>query len=249
MKMSWHGITLYIMSQKTVSHFYFWHNLAIFWDIFGSFWTIMLRNNFCMIQFITYTHLPCEAFKPNTYHRRRRDETVESRCVGGVYMNKQLVGDSFVVSSVWTHPSAVTHWLQNCKLAADGCVVRSNPSAVVANSCTHRQRDATRQNSFVSSASAVCIGLYLTWCNTWHDTVKLLHAQTPDFIPPDFRAPILAMWTDWFLWCCWRRFSRFLGRSIGALPDLWPSNLPLVGFHNVLQENRRRVLFHVMRSQ
>jgi len=56
----------------------------------------------------------------------------------------------------------VTHCLQNCKLAADGCVVRSNPSAVVANSCSHRRRrrDATRQNSFVSSASAVCIGLY-----------------------------------------------------------------------------------------
>ena len=46
--------------------------------------------------------------KPNTH--RRRDETVESRRVGGVYMNLQLVGDSFVVSSVWTHPSAVvTH--------------------------------------------------------------------------------------------------------------------------------------------
>jgi len=36
---------------------------------------------------------------------------------------------------------------QNCKLAADGCVVRSNPSAVVANSCTHRRRrrDPTKQ--------------------------------------------------------------------------------------------------------
>ena len=34
---------------------------------------------------------------------------------------------------------------QFCKLAADGCVVRSNPSAVVANSCTHRRRDATKQ--------------------------------------------------------------------------------------------------------
>ena len=36
---------------------------------------------------------------------------------------------------------------QNCKLAADGCVVRSNPSAVIANSCTHRRsrRDTTKQ--------------------------------------------------------------------------------------------------------
>ena len=37
---------------------------------------------------------------PNTHRRRRRDETVESRRVGGVYTNSQLVGDSFVVSSV-----------------------------------------------------------------------------------------------------------------------------------------------------
>ena len=38
--------------------------------------------------------------KPNTHRRRRRDETVESRRVGGVYTNSQLVGDSFVVSLV-----------------------------------------------------------------------------------------------------------------------------------------------------
>ena len=38
--------------------------------------------------------------KPNTHRRRRRDETVESRRVGGVYANSQLVGDSFVVSLV-----------------------------------------------------------------------------------------------------------------------------------------------------
>jgi len=37
---------------------------------------------------------------PNTHRRRRRDETVESRRVGGVNTNSQLVGDSFVVSSV-----------------------------------------------------------------------------------------------------------------------------------------------------
>ena len=32
--------------------------------------------------------------------RKQRDETVESRRVGGVYTNLQLVGDSFVVLSV-----------------------------------------------------------------------------------------------------------------------------------------------------
>ena len=39
---------------------------------------------------------------PNTHRRRRRDETVLSRRVGGVNTstNSQLVGDSFVVSSV-----------------------------------------------------------------------------------------------------------------------------------------------------
>ena len=30
---------------------------------------------------------------PNTHRRRRRDETVESRRVGGVYMNSQLAHD------------------------------------------------------------------------------------------------------------------------------------------------------------
>jgi len=48
---------------------------------------------------------------PNTHLRRRRDETVESRRVGGVNTNSQLVGDSFVVSSVCTHPSAVVNWV------------------------------------------------------------------------------------------------------------------------------------------
>ena len=56
--------------------------------------------------------------KPNTH--RRRDETVESRRVCGVYTNSQLVGDSFVVSSVWTHPSAVvTHTAVLCVRIAE----------------------------------------------------------------------------------------------------------------------------------
>ena len=57
------------------------------------------------------------------------------------------------MSSGRTHPSAVvTHWLQNCKLTKLGhgrrlrCAFASpNPSAVVANSCTHRRRDSTKQ--------------------------------------------------------------------------------------------------------
>jgi len=34
--------------------------------------------------------LPRTKLKPNTHRRRRRDETVELRRVGGVYMNSQL---------------------------------------------------------------------------------------------------------------------------------------------------------------
>ena len=41
------------------------------------------------------------------------------------------------------------HWLQNCKLSHGRrlrCAFASpNPSAVIANSCTHRRRDATKQ--------------------------------------------------------------------------------------------------------
>ena len=131
---------------------------------------------------------------PNTHRRRRRDETIESRRVGGVNTNSQLVGDSFVVSSVWTHPSAVvTHWLQNCKLGHGRrlrCAFASpNPSAVVANSCTHRRRDATRRDKTVSSRQhrrcvlgfsfrhrniwlwrfqSVCVYLKAWRCGRWH---------------------------------------------------------------------------------
>jgi len=76
---------------------------------------------------------------PNTH--RRRDETVEShhRCVHEFATSwrqfRRVVGVNTPVGSCD----------QNCKLAADGCVVRSNTSAVVASSCTHRQRDTTKQ--------------------------------------------------------------------------------------------------------
>jgi len=41
--------------------------------------------------------------KPNTHRRRRRDETVESRRVGGVYMNSQLAHDDCrrIRSTIW----------------------------------------------------------------------------------------------------------------------------------------------------
>ena len=47
------------------------------------------------------------------------------------------------------HIVLLCHWLQNCKLGHGRrlrCAFASpNPSAVVANSCTHRRRDATKQ--------------------------------------------------------------------------------------------------------
>ena len=98
------------------------------------------------------------SFKPNTH--RRRDKTVESRRVGGVYTNSQLVGDSFVVSSVWTHPSAVVTRIVNWPPTAVLCVwIRRQSSRIHVHTA-----DAMRQNSFVSSASAVCIELYQVTC-------------------------------------------------------------------------------------
>jgi len=102
--------------------------------------------------------------KPNTHRRCRRDETVESRRVGGVYTNSQLVGDSFVVSSVWTHPSAVVkdHGRRlRCAFAS------TNPSALVANSCTHRRRrrDATKQFRLVG-----VVGVYWALGGDFSDT-------------------------------------------------------------------------------
>jgi len=68
----------------------------------------------------------CEFDKlmPNTH--RRRDETVESRRVGGV--------NTPVGSRELGHGRRL-----RCAFASP------NPSAVVANSCTHRRRDATKQ--------------------------------------------------------------------------------------------------------
>ena len=40
-----------------------------------------------------YRKLQVGYVKPNTHRRRRRDETVLSRRVGGVYMNSQLAHD------------------------------------------------------------------------------------------------------------------------------------------------------------
>ena len=78
--------------------------------------------------FLTITFDDFLWLKPNTHRRRRRDETVESRRVGGVY------------TPVGTRKLGHGRRLR-CAFASP------NPSAVVANSCTHRRRrrDETKQ--------------------------------------------------------------------------------------------------------
>ena len=76
------------------------------------------------------------SLKPNTHRRRRRDETVTSRRVGGVYMNSRRLPTD---SAMRTHNAAVGRDpVHDCRRV-----------------CSHRP-DATRLDSFVSSA--VCIG-------------------------------------------------------------------------------------------
>ena len=93
--------------------------------------------------------------KPNTHRRRRRDETVESRRVGvgvgGVYMNSRRLPPD---SAMRTHNAAV--WVTT----ADGCVHTDDATKLspILRIRVHTA-DATRLGSFVSSASAVCIGL------------------------------------------------------------------------------------------
>ena len=53
-----------------------------------------------------YNIAVCWSLKPNTHRRRRRDETVESRRVGGVYMNSRRLPTD---SAMRTHNAAVGH--------------------------------------------------------------------------------------------------------------------------------------------
>ena len=108
--------------------------------------------------------------KPNTHRRRRRDETVESRRVGGVYTNSQLVGDSFVVSSVWTQPSAVvTDTAALCVRIVESVGSRRE---FMYTPLTPAQRDSTvssrRRRRCVLSFSKLC-----RHSHTWHTSAVL----------------------------------------------------------------------------
>jgi len=98
--------------------------------------------------------------KPNTHRRRRRDETVLSRRVGvgGVYMNS--TADGFERT---TQPSAAS--LQFCSQWFTP-TTRRNCRQLVANSCTHRRRDATRQFRLVG-VGGVYWALGLDWGRCW----------------------------------------------------------------------------------
>jgi len=87
---------------------------------------------------------------PNTHRRRRRDETVLSRRVGGVYINSRRLPTDLAMR---THNAAVGRD-RVYSTAANGSrlptgvftpTTRRNCRQLVANSCTHRRRDETRQ--------------------------------------------------------------------------------------------------------
>ena len=103
----------------------------------------------CKLQPMTaYRTVRCHwlQLKPNTHSRRRRNETVLSRRVGvgSVYMNsRRLPTDSA------THNTAVggqfTILQPRLPTGVFTPSTRRNCRQLVANSCTHRRRDATRQ--------------------------------------------------------------------------------------------------------
>ena len=84
----------------------------------------------------------------NTHRRRRRDETVLSRRVGvgGVYMNsRRLPTDS---NAEHSRRRPVYNSAANGPRLPTGVftpTTRRNCRQLVANSCTHRRRDETRQ--------------------------------------------------------------------------------------------------------
>ena len=80
----------------------------------------------------------------NTHRRRRRDETVLSRRVGGV---NTPVGGS------WPIGCRIVNWPPTAALRVR---IRRQSSQIHVHTA---DADATRPNSFASSASAVCIGL------------------------------------------------------------------------------------------
>ena len=121
---------------------------------------------------------------PNAHRRRRRNSTVELSCVGGVkasvvidpvsiFLRQSHIGCRIVnwvttPTGVYTPPSADTTQLDSTRQDKfSTCSVSKFSSAVVgcrrelvANSIHTADADATQLDSWVASASAVCIGYY-----------------------------------------------------------------------------------------
>jgi len=119
--------------------------------------------------------------KPNTHRRRRRDETVLSRRVGGVYMNAGRPYNSHTTVSTTAdgfgdanaqrsrRPWPSLQYCSQCVTTADGCVHTDDTTQLSPTSCEFVFTPPTRLDSFVSSASAVCI---------WHNSSRLKGPQT-----------------------------------------------------------------------
>jgi len=121
------------------------------------------RYNWITQSFVLILHwmFSQSCLKPNTHRRRRRDETVLSRRRRRCVHEFATTTDGFERT---TQPSATS--LQFCSqwvTTADGCVHTDDTTRLSPTSCEFvrvHTADATRLDSFVSSASAVCIGLY-----------------------------------------------------------------------------------------
>ena len=90
---------------------------------------------------------------PNTHRRRRRDKTVLSRRVGGVYMNRDDCRRIRRCERT-TQPSAVTQFT-----TADGCVHTDDTTKLSPTSCEFVYTPPTRRDSTVSSRRRCVLGL------------------------------------------------------------------------------------------
>jgi len=132
-----------------------------------------------------------QPLEPSTHRRRRRHETVLSRRVGGVYMNSRRLPTD---SAMRTHNAAVGrnpvyNTAPNGSRLPTGVftpTTRRNCRQLVANSLTHRRRDATRQFRLVGVGGVywALIGLY---CKIYQ-------------LIGDLPAVILLSWTFFLEW-------------------------------------------------
>jgi len=159
MTLGWHVITVVAVSTVT--------DITLEWHVIA---TLQLRYNTHNVtvdswmtchhhidsaaSIIDYARMTCQCnfvpLKPNTHRRRRRDETVESRRVGGVYMNSRWLPTD---SAMRTHNAAV--WVTT----ADGCVQTDDTTKLSPTSCEFVYTPPTWRDSTVSSLRRCVLGL------------------------------------------------------------------------------------------